>query len=318
MTRVLTGFLTGAFLATGLLRPVTALADCGLGLSAANVNLVWTTALGTQQISFSVTKTKNPRCDYFVTFSKGGATTYANRRMTFGANVLSYQLYKDSPLTKILKELPDATSTNDVISGSFATGANQAQPQSYHLDIPFNLATTPTLKPSGSYTDVYVLKVYEGEFGTTTSVVASANVTLTTSMPKKVELSLVSTGGAFDPNDTTQAVDFGTLSAGAVRALDMLVRSNAGFSITFSSQNNGVLKHASPGVTTTVPYTLAVNSVPQNLGSSSAAPVVVATGSGQSTLAGVVNPVQLTIGSVTDKMAGNYFDNITVTAATIE
>ncbi|MBI3557667.1 MAG: spore coat protein U domain-containing protein [Deltaproteobacteria bacterium] len=310
----------------GIIAPLTTLAlllaaapafggNCHLGLNVSNVNLVWNTSLPTQQINFTVTKQKTDACDFVVTFSKGGAGDY-NRRMTSGASTLNYQLYKESSLTNILKDAPDVTSANDAITGSFGTGANQSQSLTYFLQIPYNLATSPRLKLAGTYLDSYVVSVFNGTASSGLSGPdQTAGVSLSTEVPRNVQLSLVCTGAGFDPNSTAQSLDFGTLTENAVRTFDIRILTNAGFSVTFASQNQGVLRHTSPDVRTTIPYAVTVNSAFQNLTNG---PVVVATGSGQTTTSGTVNPVSITIGSLKDEIAGNYSDNITVTVATTE
>jgi hypothetical protein len=296
--------------------PVDGGGNCGLTLSATSVSLVWSTTLPTQQINFTVTKAKNPGCNYSVSFSKGtnNPSDY-DRRMSSGTDHLNYQLYKESSLTNILKEAPDATTANDVLSGSFGTGKNQSQTQTYFIQIPFNLATQPKLKPPGNYADTYLLKLFNG---TSSTPEDTANVTLATQILRDVQLSLVPTGSDWVANSTAQTLNFGTLTPGTSRTFDMRVLSNAGYRVTFSSQNGGVLKHATATTATaqtTVAYTLSVNGTPQTL---SSGPVDVAMASGQTTTSGIASPITVTIGSVTDKLAGSYSDNITVTAATTE
>src|SRR5690349_14335039 len=87
-------------------------ADFGLSLNVSNVNLVWSTSLPTQQLTFTVNKSKNSECDYAITFSKGSASDYSSRQMTSGAATLRYQLYKESSLTNILKDYPDYTNND--------------------------------------------------------------------------------------------------------------------------------------------------------------------------------------------------------------
>ena len=290
--------------------------NCDLTINISNVNLIWSLNLPTQQITFNIDKEKNDACNYFVTFSKGGPTNY-DRRMLSGSSTLPYQLYKEASLTNILKELPDVTNNDEVITGSFGKGKDQTQSRTYFLQIPFNLATTPQLKPSGSYNNSIIVRVYEGVLGSGT-LNHSDNILIRTVIPEIIQLSLVNTGGAFNSGDTTQAVEFGTLAAGASRGFDMRVLTNAGYQVTFSSQNNGVLKHTSANVTTVVPYTLKINGAPKSLTSSKTNPVVVASGGGQTSVDGAGHAVDVTIDSVSDKMAGAYSDIITVTAATTD
>jgi spore coat protein U-like protein len=291
--------------------------QCGLSLSVSNVNLVWSMNLPTQQITFTVRKSRGMPCSYLVTFSRGSASNYNSRAMTSGSSTLRYQLYGDSSLTSVLKDYPDFTTHNEVIAGSFGGGPNHSQSLTYYLQIPLNLATTPRLKPSGNYVDTFVMKIFRDQTHLS-SPEDTQSVQLRTLIPKNIELSLVPSGSSFNSGSTMQALNFGTLIAGATRSLDMRVLTNAGYVVTVSSQNNGVLKHSVPGVTTTIPYQLSVNGVPKNLSSSQSQPVQVASGSGQTTVDGAVNTIDVRIDDVTNKMAGNYSDIITVTAATTE
>lgn len=310
--------LLSASLSTSLSMPMVWGSNCDFRLSVSNINLVWNQSLPTQQVTFSVTKRNNPPCDFAVTFSKGGTSSY-ERRMRSGNSQLRYQLYKESSLTNILKQDPDVTTSNDVVTGSFDNGSNQTQTLNYYVSIPYNQATEPTLKAPGAYSDSFTLRVYKfaGKLDLD-GADDSANVTITTLMPRIIQLSLVPTGAAFDPNSVSQNLNFGLLTEGATRALDVRVLSNAGYSITLSSQNNSVLRHQSAGVTTTIPYALTLNGTSKNLSSSASSPVVVAAGNGQTTMSGAANSVAITIGSVDGKVAGSYSDNITVTTATTE
>ena len=299
--------------------PVLALANCGLTISMPNINVVWNQNYNFQTVTFTVAKTKNKACDYGVTFTKGGASDY-QRRMIGSSAQLSYQLFKDPSLTQILKDIPDITGPENYFSGSFPMGQNLSQTLTYYFQIPQGLATTPTLKPSGLYSDLFTVNIYEGttsaNFGTPDSV---ANTTVATTIPKIIDLSLANSGGTFDPAQTSQSLNFGTLTEGQAMGFDLKVRSNAGFNVTFSSQNNGVLKHSNPNIMDTIAYSLSVNSSIKDLSHSQTTPVTTATGSGQTSLSGVTSPVRVSIGQVgSNRMAGQYSDNITVTATTNE
>jgi hypothetical protein len=240
--------------------------------------------------------------------------------MTQGTATLPYQLYSLSNLsqTNILEEISDATQSTNVISSSYSGSTSQNQ-NTYYFDIPYSGATSPALVKSGSYSDSFVVKAYQGTFANPAkNPDDTVTITATAVVPKIIRISLVNTGGSFDQNSTTQNLDFGALSTGASKSIDLKEVTNAGYSVTFSSQNNGVLKHATPGISTTVPYTLTVNSTTVNLTSSAASPVEVARGNGQTSLNGSTQTVSVTIGQISNQLAGNYSDIITVTATTIE
>lgn len=298
-----------------------AINNCDLSMSPTNVNVAWNQNFSSQQIGFTITKTKKKACSWAVTFSRGGASDYSARRLVHGSDLLPYQLYGDSALTQVLKELPEATSINDVIEGSFTATDNQIATATYYLSIPLSTATTPTYRPAGNYSDTVTLRLYEIDSAINPTVYSfeqTSSVTITTTMPKILDLSIVGSGGAFDPASVSRPLNFGTLTEGATLGFDLLVRSNAGYQVTISSQNNGVMKHSTTGVTTTVPYTFTVNGTARSLVGTQAQPVSVASGGGQTSTSGIRNPGLVTIGSLTDRVAGDYTDNITVTATTTE
>lgn len=303
--------------ATAAATAPTAYADpCGFSLVASNINVVWSQAFNTQPLTLTINKSKNPPCDYFVTFTKGGASDY-NRTMFMGAATLPYQLYKESALTNILMDIPDATSANNIISGTFPAGPNASQSKIYYFNIPYAQVVSPTLRKAGTYGDTFLIKVFRGEC-CSENLEASATVVVTTVVPKSIQLSLIPTGQPFDAGSTSQTLDFGALEQGRTQAVDLRVVTNAGYAVSFSSQNNGMLKITDPSLNSAVPYAITVSSIPQNLSGSATVPVVVTAGSGQSALTGVRFPIAVTIGDAGEKMAGTYRDNITIAVSTTE
>ena len=60
-----------------------------------------------QVIGFDVRHSnKDDPCDYFVTFSRGDSLTY-DRRMTYAANELHYQIYDGPAKANVLKDIGD-------------------------------------------------------------------------------------------------------------------------------------------------------------------------------------------------------------------
>ena len=291
-------------------------AQCGITITASSVPISYNQNFNFQAVTISVKKAQKAACTVGVTFTAGGSGVYGARRMLNGSAALAYQLYQDSALTHVLKDFPDLASTNDFFLLSFPVGRKLSQTVTYYIKIP---PTTQQLSPAGTFIDNFTIKAYEGSNFSNYSIidnVASVNVSAT--IPKMVALSLVGVGQAFDPNSTSQSLNFGTLANGAVLAFDLLVQTNAGFAITFSSQHNGVLQNSSPQINTVVGYGLQVDGSAKSLSASATAPVVVATGSGQTSISGNRHNVAVTIGSVNASMAGIYSDNITVTATTTE
>ena len=293
---------------------------CGeLSVSPEDIKIDWTESFRSAEKSFRVQRTKsNKKCRYYVTFSAGGGT-FADRRAIQGSYAMKYQVYKSASLEQknILKELPTASNSDEVVTGEFPDDKKE-NTSKYYLEIPIGAATSPTLVKSGLYMDTYSVKVYPGQIGDDSKPDNTRSVLLSILVPKIIRISLVGTGQSFRESDTTESLDFGTLEQGKSKSFDLKVVTNAGFQVRFSSQNNGVLKQGVGGADTTVPYTLKVNSVTRDLSGSQGSPVVVAEGTGQSSLDGKTNQVSVTIGDVENKVAGEYSDIILVTATTIE
>ncbi|MFN8370541.1 MAG: spore coat protein U domain-containing protein [Bacteriovoracaceae bacterium] len=290
-------------------------AACGLGLTISNVTLPWTNANLSQQVNFTATRTNTSGgCrPFFITMTKGGSSTYS-RRLALNSNTLNYNLYKNNSTSFVIKDVLDQTNANEVISASFS-GSNSTRAVSYYVKMPY-IAPPTGMYAGGTYSDTYIVKIFEGNRGNTTIPAYSTSVTVTTIVPKVINISLVDSGAAYDVLDTSQTLNFGTLTTGEQQGFDMRVLTNAGFKVSFSSQNNGNLKHAS--YNSLVSYGLKVNNVNINLAGSSTTPVDVATGSGIYYATSAPLPVLVTIGNITDKLAGSYSDYITVTATTTE
>ncbi len=290
-------------------------AACGLGLTISNVSLPWTQANLSQLVNFTATRTNTTGgCrNFFITMTKGGSSTYT-RKLFLNTNTLDYNLYKNNSTSYVMKDVLDQTNANEVISASFS-GSNSTKAVSYYAKMPY--ISPPTgMYAGGTYSDTYVVKIFEGNRGDTTVPAYSTSVTISTVVPKVINISLVDSGAAYNVSDTSQTLNFGTLSQNETQGFDMRVLTNAGYKVSFSSQNNGNLKHAS--YNSLVSYSLKVNNVTINLNGSSTMPVDVATGSGIYYATSAPLPVLVTIGSIDNKLAGSYSDYITVTATTTE
>lgn len=264
-----------------------------------------------QEVTFSVTHDSGDATDFFITFSKGGASDY-NRRVTLVGDTLDYQIYDTATETHILKGINDAVSSNDVINGVILSEDTSPKQLKYYIAMsPQNIASP------GSYDDTFTVKVFEGLFGSTTTPDATANITFTVSNPSTIQMSMVDSGQGFDEFDTAQSMDFDTLTQNEELGFDIRVRSNASYSLTMETDNQGVLKHQDVGVTDTISYTVKVDAIEKDL--TGAQPVEVSTGSGQTTIDGDVHAILVNIsGEVNNKVAGSYLDSISTTVTTTE
>lgn len=255
----------------------------------------------------------NGNCqNFFLGFTRGWAPTY-NRYATNISNGsrISYNLYKNAGATMILKNPSDITSDNDVISGQIFK--NQKLNLTYYFQIsPY---TSSTLPRAGTYIDYVQVQAYSGKWWAINGFEGYKNLFVQINVPKLSAISLVDTGATFDSSDTNQVLDFNELETNEELTFDLLIVSNAGYQVTFSSSNNGVLKNTT--VTTgnnTIQYDLFVNNSLRPLTN----PVIVATGSGSTLSSGQRLPVKVKIKSVDNKEPGTYNDYITITTTTTE
>jgi spore coat protein U-like protein len=301
-------YLFSVFISMTLIYSFTQ-AACGLSILAGNISTTWTATWSMQSVSITVSKTNPAACTFGLAFSKGGAGNYS-RYASSAALQLSYQLYGDAGALHVLREIPDLVSTNDVVMVTLPAGSGPQIIQ-YYFDIPYASATTPFLAGAGTYTDNIVISAYEGADPSlyVNPADATAAVAISVLIEKQINLSFVDLGGVFQDNAVTKNIEFGSLRTGNVSRFNMAVRTNAGFSITLASTNAGQFKHATTA--TFIPYSVTVNNVAADL--TGVVPVV--TGSGQTSLSGLVYPVGVTIGATgTLPVAGTYSDSIVVTA----
>jgi spore coat protein U-like protein len=305
-------FISIVLLASFLGFTQNAKAACGITIVANDLNLDWDLSWTSHAITISVSKTQVAACTFGLAFSKGGAGSY-NRRGSSAGNLLRYQLSSDIGGSKVLKDVPDITSANDVIMVTLP-GDTNPQTITYYFDIPFANATTPTLALAAAYTDNFSINAYEGTDPTAfVTPDASTSVNVTINVPKIISLSMVDTGGVFDESATTKNINFGSVTPGQTSRFDLRIRTNAGYSVTASSSNAGKLKHSVANAF--VPYTFYINSVLTDM--SGVTPAAV--GATQTGLGGLGLPVKIVIGTLGAlPMSGTYSDSILITAITTE
>ena len=258
---------------------------------------------GTQvQLAITVSKKGDPGCDYFVTISRGGAMDY-NRKLFKGASTLPYQLYTGYPLNFVVKDIPEATSDNDVIPGSFQTKGTSSAVATY-----WAVLGNPAYLPWGLYQDVVTVKLYQGDVNGTYNLITSQSMSFSYQVAKAIDLSLVPSGAAFDPTQTSMFLDFGPLEQGKNKSFDVVMKYNAGYRLSIASVGQGTMRNILPSSSSTVPYTLSANGVAVDLSGGIALPATLSTGAGVSSGAGTRVPVTVAIGSTEKSMAGTYAD----------
>jgi spore coat protein U-like protein len=264
-------------------------------------------------ITVTVQRSGKKGCDFFLTFDYGPGGSASGRKLYQSSYSLPMNIYKDSAHTQVVKEIPDANTTAEAITGSFPD--DTSTPSSQTITFYPQLGSV-TYNRFGYYSASFRGRLYEGTPSNHDSEEDHENLTFIYNMAKKIDLSLVPTGASFNAADTAETLNFGTLSAGAQRSFDILVKYNAGYLVRLSSVNEGRLKHQS--YSDTVPYTFAVNSTPVSLSGSDTFPAFVAWGWGVSPANGLVLSSSVTIGALGNVRAGSYSDTVTVTVQSIE
>lgn len=244
-------------------------------------------------------------------FSKGQAGQYNRKAINSFNEVVNYNLYKNSGQFGLLKDYMDFNSVNDYITATMQNPNVSVQSQFYFYLPASTLAATR----SGIYTDNIQLNVFRGSNNSQWGYFEfTRNIPIIINVPKSINISLVNSGSPIDLNSTFKNLDFGDLETNEEMSFDMMIASNAGFKISFSSLNNGSLKNTINA--NTISYSLKVQGNSVNLQNSSTVPVQVASGSGVTGAAGARLPVSVKIGTVNDSLWGDYQDYITITAAT--
>lgn len=295
-----------------LLGSLVSYADCN-NLRIRDLDDIQFTSNPAPSESFAVRRAGNGGCSFFLTLDNGQGSSYTDRNLRNGIHLLPVQVYSDSSLQQIIKNLPEVSSPSDILIGSFPDGTTS--PQEVNLFLYPRLSNVDYQR-FGDYEDEFVLKLYQGTYNGTYTLEDSDSIRLRYRVEKKIDLSIVNTGAPFDLSSTTKTLNFGTLTSGEQLGFDLVVKFNAGYRIRISSENNGNLKRV--GFSNLISYTLQMNGSPLSLAGSASNPVLLAQGTGVSGAAGLRFGGWVTIGSVTGAVPGNYSDTVTVTVSTTE
>ncbi len=250
----------------------------------------------------------NNGCNFFITIDYGSASAASSRQLTNGGFSYDVQLYKDSGKSQVLKKIGDANSDSDVLSGTFPEGSGTtSQNFSY-----FAFLDPALYNRFGNYSQNFNVSLYSGSL-TNYRLEDTRTLSLQYTQAKNIDLSLVDTGAAFDRLDTTQTLNFGSLTAGESQSFDLIVNYNAGFRLTVSSANNGKLKHTA--LSDTIAYSMSVFGTALSLTSG---PMTGPSVTGISPSGGLRLPVNVTIGSVSGKSSGTYRDTVTFSVVSVE
>ena len=256
------------------------------------------------------------QCVFFVVLDNGTSGSAATRSLKLTGDITkSYPIgiFVNSGRTTYLMSKSEATNAANVITGTIPALSKSS------AVIPFypvlNLSTN---QPSGTYSDTYNFTAYPGiitNFDPGSDPVAQK---FTYGDGKFIDLSIVdSVNAAFTTGVTSQTLNFGNLSTNATKSAYLMLKYNAGYSISVKSDNSGKLK-INPASTTGVNYTLAIKNQAAFTPTASFVQMGTQTTYGDTAFSpsgGSRLELKVTIGTVNSQPAGNYQDTISISVA---
>ena len=247
-------------------------------------------------------------CRYRLGVDEGQNSTY-NRILRNGANTINFSIAKNNSMSRILKDVIDATSSNNYYEHRYRSYRGSS---SKSFKIYSELSPTGN-EPPGVYSGTFNFKIYQ-QIGNFYFFYGQWPITYTYTIADDLKLSIVDTGSPFDEFDNSQDLNFGQLVQNSKQGFDIVIQSNSGYVLDISSQNNGKMKHLSTN--SFVDYTFYVNGQPKSLQNSSSSPVIISSGYGSHPNDGFRVPIEVEVGDVENKVAGTYQDKLTITVTT--
>lgn len=305
---------------------VNAYADCtaaDMSLQGFVPSVVDFTSASTITVDFQTSHapfTGAARCYYFGYLDYGGAASWTTRYMTntTTGTTIPFNVYsRPSTINNSRVRIPsDANANRHVIyqaprffnpSASTVTNTN-----SFYA----KLGTLPAVLEPGIYTEALVFRVAArlssppaGDWPVW-PIPLSRAIQFMYQVEKELSLSIVASGGVFDPLSTAKLMSFGELETGEVRSADIIVQTNVGYRLKASSVNDGELKHSSGAG---IDYSLRVLGANVSLVGSSTSPVQVSASSSNSPALGFIVPLEVEIGAVTgNEPGGDYSDVLSI------
>ncbi|MGE5538397.1 MAG: spore coat protein U domain-containing protein [Gemmatimonas sp.] len=255
-----------------------------------------------QAVNFKV-ESEGSSCSFFVGVVSRSSRDPGRRVLSDDYDTLSYQIYRDNTLGTILRDTPEAASS-EVLSGVISN--KQTVAMQFYLSIPPLQIATP-----GEYEDTIEIRLYEG-----TVAQPILNDTKTISFKAKVptvsELSF--TGGSFDLASRSTTLRFDPARTGATGAVSLWARSNTRYILFAESQNGGQLENLDAAETDVIRYTMQVDGYTIPLFRGVPFPVGVRTN--PTTASGWQHSFNFTLGTVDTQSAGEYRDVVTITLST--
>lgn len=292
-------------------------ADCDFELRTEQI--IYTAGENNHSIPSQVTLTRKkdsgPHCnDYFLTFTKGAAGNYNRMAVHSSGEYVLYNLYKNSNMTGVLKEVNDAVSLGDVLSGKIKKDSSELS-VFYLAAGPINAKGPPL---AGRYRDNLKVHAYSGALNAS-SYEASRELFIELIVPKFIALSLVEKGEAYDQYKTARTIDFGELESRESVEFDVRIVSNAGYILKVSSLNSGVLKRLNgSGASSEIAYDFLANGIVNSLRGTNGLPTTISSAVGKTAAGGAQVPIKIIIQDVSNKDPGTYQDYLTLSVISNE
>lgn len=260
-------------------------------------------------------------CYFFNDFDYGTSASFVSRNLVNVSSVSStipFNVYSSSLIdpNNIVRLAEDASIDNHVIF-SLPPFTPSPTPQSQTRNFIAELGSVPVNSPPGLYTESLVFRLRARLTSPPASDYSSFPITATRAIqfiyeiPRTLNISLVSSGGSFDPTATGRLMSFDILTAGEASVASLFVETNVGYRLFASSQNNGLLSHTT--ASSTVPYEFRVNGGAVSLLGSSTLPVLISSDAASSPAGGFQVPLEIVIGTMTGaELGGTYRDAISL------
>lgn len=259
--------------------------------------------------------------NFFVTIDGGTPSHLYPRRCDQGAAWVDFDIYQDTTYANLILPATEASISEDnVISGRTSPWTRTV---TSFIRVPE--AQSGTTFPTGDYIEDLTVSVYEGTFadwlagGGTAPAEATRNLRVTINITNNfVRVFVAEDGGTWDEGTANATLDFGTLSTGLTRSMDVLVKSypRNGYTLNFHSANGGALAPVIPGPPA-IPYTFYFEGGVQSLVTDYTSPEYPDMAS--TDLDPDVYDIDFEIGTVdpVSQLPGEYSDIITITLTAV-
>ncbi len=229
--------------------------DCNysvnLGNFTASVQPVAQVLPHTFTVSRPINSSESNCPTYYAYFAKGQANSY--QRLAFsGANSLRYNLYRNVNMGNVLKDFGDA-GPSEFLIGSVPQ-PNTPNTSTMFVEV-LDQASTFSIPP-GVYTDTLPINIYALRNNGNIEYQRSAWFTLSFTITRYAEVSIVPVNAPHDPAATTYVMNFGVMSPQQELQADLRVKANVPYGIWVSSLNGGQLRKVPH--TTPVPYQIKI------------------------------------------------------------